>query len=299
LHYGRQRRRIRRLRVVAVLVVIAVGGYIAFRVARGDSPHDYLAGGDWPTRGQASLVVGSGRVESSPDQRPVPIASVAKVMTAYLVLRSAPLAPGADGFRLTVTEADAENTVARQRNDESVVSVDAGEVLTERQALAALLLPSANNVAVMLARHVAGSVESFVNEMNRTARAMRMKHTTYTDPSGLDESTRSTGADQILLAQAAMRDATFASIVATPSYELPVAGAVRNTDGLLGRRGFVGIKTGSDDAAGGCFMFRTHRVVNGRRTDITGIVLGQRGDDLIAAALNAASQLADRVAPAP
>ena len=282
-----------------MLAVIAACAYVAFRATRGDTPHDYLANGDWPTRGQASIVVGSGRVESSPGQRPVPIASVAKVMTAYLVLRSAPLSPGADGFSLTVTEADAENTLARQRNDESVVPVEAGEVLTERQALAALLLPSANNVATMLARHVSGSVESFVNEMNRTAQSLRMKHTTYTDPSGLDESTRSTGADQILLARVAMRDTTFASIVATPRYELPVAGAVRNTDTLLGRRGFVGIKTGSDDAAGGCFMFRTKRIVNGRSTDITGIVLGQQGDDLIASALNAASQLADRVAPAP
>lgn len=285
--------------MVAVLAVIAVCAYVVLRVTRGNTPHLYVADSDWPTLGQAALVVGSGRVESSPGQRPVPIASVAKVMTAYLVLRSAPLAPDADGFRFTATEADAENTVARQRNDESVVPVEAGEVLTERQALAALLLPSANNVAAMLARHVAGSVESFVNEMNRTARAMRMKDTTYTDPSGLDESTRSTAADQILLARAAMRDATFASIVSTPGYELPVAGSVRNTDTLLGRRGFVGIKTGSDDAAGGCFMFRTQRVVNGRSTDITGIVLGQQGDDLIASALNAASQLADRVAPAP
>src|SRR6266542_5912903 len=91
-------------------------------------------------------------------------------------------------------------TEARRRNDESPVPVRAGEQLTERQALAALLLPSANNMAAMLARHVAGSVAAFVGEMNRAARAMRMTHTTYTDPSGLDDGTRSTAADQVILA---------------------------------------------------------------------------------------------------
>ena len=188
-------------------------------------------------------------------------------------------------------------TEARRRNDESPVPVRAGEQLTERQALAALLLPSANNMAAMLARHVASSVAAFVGEMNRAARAMRMTHTTYTDPSGLDDGTRSTAADQVILARAAMRESAFASMVAKRQYEIPVAGIVHTTDTLLGTRGFVGIKTGSDDAAGGCFMFRTRRVVDGDLVDATGVVLGQHGDDLVAAGLDAAAHLADLVAP--
>ena len=51
----------------------------------------------------------------------------------------------------------------------------------------AILLPSANNIAVLVARQVAGSVASFVAEMNRTAHALGMSHTTYTDPSGYDD----------------------------------------------------------------------------------------------------------------
>ena len=86
--------------------------------------------------------------------------------------------------------------------------------------------------------------------------------------------------------------------MATRSYRLPVEGEVRNTDTLLGQHGFVGMKTGSDDAAGGCFMFRSRRVVNGRVVDLIGVVLGQRGHNLITAALQAARQLADRLAPA-
>jgi D-alanyl-D-alanine carboxypeptidase (penicillin-binding protein 5/6) len=76
-----------------------------------------------------------------------------------------------------------------------------------------------------------------------------------------------------------------------------VVGEVQNTDALLGTDGFVGMKTGSDDAAGGCFMFRSRRELHGRAVDLIGVVLGQHGDNLISAGLYAAKQLADRVAP--
>jgi D-alanyl-D-alanine carboxypeptidase (penicillin-binding protein 5/6) len=84
--------------------------------------------------------------------------------------------------------------------------------------------------------------------------------------------------------------------VRTPSAWIPVAGTVRNTDTLLGHGGFVGVKTGSDDAAGGCFAFRAIRRIHGRQTTITGVVLGQPGDDQIAAGLIAAAAMVDRIA---
>jgi D-alanyl-D-alanine carboxypeptidase (penicillin-binding protein 5/6) len=93
-----------------------------------------------------------------------------------------------------------------------------------------------------------------------------------------------------------MRVPVFASIVATPSATLPVAGTVHNTNTLLGRSGFVGVKTGSDDAAGGCFAFRAIRWIDGKRTTITGVVLGQPGHDRIAAGLAAADAMVDRIA---
>ena len=93
-----------------------------------------------------------------------------------------------------------------------------------------------------------------------------------------------------------MRLPVFASIVATPSATLPVAGTVHNTDTLLGYDGFVGVKTGSDDAAGGCFAFRAIRWIGGKRTTITGVVLGQPGHDRIAAGLAAADAMVNRIA---
>jgi len=166
----------------------------------------------------------------------------------------------------------------------------------ERLALQALLLPSANNIAAVLARWDAGSVARLVARMNATARSLGMTHTRYTDPSGYDDATVSTAADQVRIVDRAMRLPVFASIVAAPSATLPVAGTVHNTNTLLGYGGFVGVKTGSDDAAGGCFAFRAIRWIDGKRTTITGVVLGQPGHDQIAAGLAAADAMVDRIA---
>jgi D-alanyl-D-alanine carboxypeptidase (penicillin-binding protein 5/6) len=250
----------------------------------------------WPADGQAAFVrAGQSQIQAGPNQHPAAIASVAKVMTAYLVLRDHPLRPGEDGPAITLTDADVADTDRRRRQHESVVSIAVGEDLTERQALQALLLPSANNIAAVLARWDAGSTERFVGRMNAAARSLRMTHTRYTDPSGYDDATVSTAADQVRIVIRAMRLPVFADIVAAPSATLPVAGTVHNTDTLLGHNGFVGVKTGSDSAAGGCFAFRAVRLVDGKRTTITGVVLGQPGHDRIAAGLAAADAMVDRL----
>ena len=176
------------------------------------------------------------------------------------------------------------------------MSIAAGEQLTELQALHALLLPSANNIAAVLARWDAGSADRFVARMNATAGPLGMTHTRYTDPSGYDDATVSTAADQVRLVDRAMRLPVFASIVATPSATLPVAGTVHNTNTLLGHNGFIGVKTGSTGAAGGCFAFRAIRWIGGKRTTITGVVLGQPGHNRITAGLAAAAAMVDRIA---
>jgi serine-type D-Ala-D-Ala carboxypeptidase (penicillin-binding protein 5/6) len=274
--------------LLAVLSVVAVAAVVAVRYLTDDARRDYLGAGGWPTAGEAAYSVNGGPVRGSSDQRSVPIASLAKVMTAYIVLRHH---PGTTGLALDVGADDVADTATRKSEDQSIVEVAAGERLTGRQALAALLLPSANNVAVMLARETSGTVSAFVAEMNDTAHSLGMMHTRYTDPSGFDPGTRSTATDQVLLARAAMRLPLLRAMVAHSSYEIPVAGTVHNTDTLLGTDGFAGIKTGSMDASGGCFMFLSHRAAG----DVYGVVLGQHGHNLITAGLYAGKQLADRV----
>ena len=251
----------------------------------------------WPAHGQAAFVVsGKSQIQVGPNQHAAPIASVTKVMTAYLVLRDHPLRAGEDGPTLTLTDADVADTARRRAQQQSVVSVAAGEELTERQALEALLLPSANNIAIVLARWDAGSVDKFVAEMNAAAQSLSMTSTDYTDPSGFEETTVSSAADQVRIVERAMSVPVLASIVAMTSAALPVAGTVANTDTLLGHDGFVGVKTGSDNAAGGCFAFQAVRTVHGRQTTITGVVLGQPGANQVAAGLNGAKAMVDRIA---
>jgi D-alanyl-D-alanine carboxypeptidase (penicillin-binding protein 5/6) len=309
-----RRIRIRPKRLAGLLIVIAaLAGARGYQLLTSSSstPHspsvvlrrdhrgaqgDGLRTTAWPASGQAAVQIGHSQVQAGPNQHAAAIASVAKVMTAYVVLHDHPLQPGQDGPTITLTDADVADTDVRAGRDESVVPVAAGEQLTERQALQALLLPSANNIAAVLARWDAGSADRFVARMNATARSLGMTHTRYTDPSGYDDATVSTAADQVRIVDRAMRLPVFASIVATPSATLPVAGTVHNTNTLLGHNGFVGVKTGSDDAAGGCFAFRAIRWIDGNRTTITGVVLGQPGDDRVTAGLAAADAMVDRIA---
>ena len=208
-------------------------------------------------------MLGNGRPAASPDEQPAPIASLAKVMTAYLTLKRYPLSGAQDGFTITITAAEAQAEAQDAADNQSVVAVQAGEQLTERQLLEALLIPSGNNIAQILAAQVAGSETSFIAEMNAEARALGMDHTIYTDPSGFDPSTVSTAADQLRVFQQAMRFPVFRQIVSMASVTLPVAGTLTNFNPLIAD-GYGG-KTGSDSAAGGCLAFFTNVTVGGRR----------------------------------
>lgn len=297
------------MRAAGLLVVIAaIAGSLGYRLSASSfstaaSPIDVprgeqrgaVLGTVWPAYGQAAVRIGQAQIHAGPNQRAAPIASVAKVMTAYLVLRDHPLRPGERGPTMSFTAADVADTERRRGQGESVVAIAAGERLTELQALQALLLPSANNVAAALARWDAGSQERFVARMNATARSLGMTHTRYTDPSGYDAATVSTAADQLRLVVRAMRLPVFARIVATQTATLPVAGTVHNTNALLGRDGFAGVKTGSTSSAGGCFAFRAIRWIGGTRATITGVVLGQPGRSRIAAGLAAGAAIVDRI----
>jgi D-alanyl-D-alanine carboxypeptidase (penicillin-binding protein 5/6) len=251
----------------------------------------------WPREGQAAVEVeGVGGFGTSGGSTPVPIASVAKVMTAYITLLEHPLGTGENGFTITITPADVEEEERRVALGESTLSVRAGERLSERQALEALLLPSANNIAELLAIHDAGGRAAFLARMNATARRLGMHSSTYTDPSGFEDTTVSTAADQLKLARAAMGEPAFAHIVSKPSVDLPVVDDVANYNGLVGEDGYVGVKTGSDRAAGGCLVFAKRVTLGGRRLTVLGVVLGQREGSLIEAALTSARRLGDSAA---
>ncbi|HLI44514.1 MAG TPA: hypothetical protein VKU92_08590 [Acidimicrobiales bacterium] len=230
----------------------------------------------FPAKGEGAVaVMGSGVVAESPHEAEVPIASVTKMMTAYLVLKAHPLRGAEQGPSLRVTAAEHAAWIYASEHDDSNVELVTGERLTERQLLEALLIPSADNVATILARWVGGTGARFVAEMNATAASLGMAHTHYADPSGLDPRTRSTAADQALLATVVMANPVLRSIVASTDLPFPVMGHIWNYNPVLGVDGVVGVKSGFTDQAGGCLVAAAWEEVAGRRSLVVEVSLGQ------------------------
>jgi D-alanyl-D-alanine carboxypeptidase (penicillin-binding protein 5/6) len=250
----------------------------------------------WPSHGAAAVgVSGLGFVASSGNEQAIPAASVTKVMTALIVLFDDPLVVGATGPGVTVTEADVQSYQNDLAQGQSVVRVEAGEVLSELQLLRGMLIPSANNFAEIAARWDGGSVGAFVGKMNARAAAMKMTHTHFADPAGASPQSVSTPSDLLILGLAAMKNPEFADIVAMPQVDLPLVGTVPNVNGVLGQSGIVGIKTGSGLNAGANFLFASSQMVDNHTVLIIGCVMGQ---PTLPSAFAAAKALIAAMAPA-
>jgi D-alanyl-D-alanine carboxypeptidase (penicillin-binding protein 5/6) len=229
----------------------------------------------WPQTGSVAVAVQDlGTIASFGPQVALPMASTAKIMTGLLILERHPLALTAQGPAISVTADDVTTYQTEKAQGQSVFPVAAGEQLSEYQALEALLVPSGNNIAELLAAWDAGSVSSFVDGMNGRARALGLSHTHYADPSGLSPESVSTPADLIHLAEVAMRDPVFAEIVAQPEATLPVAGRVFNVDAAVGQNGIIGVKTGSSGPAGACFVFAATVTADNQPARIFGAIMG-------------------------
>ncbi|MFJ5025005.1 serine hydrolase [Streptomyces goshikiensis] len=246
----------------------------------------YTLGGQfsvpWPAKGQGALrVPGSGDIGTFGEQKPVPTASVAKVMTAYVILKSHPLRKGDPGAQI---EIDAKAVADGASDHESrVEGLVAGTKFSQQDMLKMLMIPSANNVARLLARWDGGtdSEAAFVEKMNAAARELGMTNTTYTDPSGLDAATVSTAADQLKLADAVMKEEAFRAVVALPSAEIKgLSTPLYNNNTLLTVNGLSirGIKTGSSTPAGGALMWAAYKSVGDETPLILGTLMDQHVD---------------------
>jgi len=101
----------------------------------------------------------------------------------------------------------------------------------------------------------------------------------------------------VIMSMKAMADPTFASIVAMPAATFPVGGTQQNYDYEVGHDGIIGVKTGSDSAAQGCWAFAAQRTVAGTARTVYGVVLGIPADSegLLEPALTAGVALANAV----
>ncbi len=238
----------------------------------------------WPTEGQAYVEVsGLGPIGSYGAQKPIPIGSVAKTMTAYIIMRDHPLKPGKKGDMIRVDkQAEEDGKKGAGHGDESVLdTVKEGDYISQKDALSAVMIPSANNIARLLARWDAGSQEAFVKKMNATAKDLGMKNTTYTDPSGLIETTVSTAQDQVKLGKKAMEIRSLVDITKLPTWTDPSGKTWRNFNTLPPYNNAIGLKTGSTSKAGGNLLFAGRQQVGDTTQLIVGAVLGQHRPPII------------------
>lgn len=289
-------------RIVAVVViVVAAIAYVVVQLVRPVPPvvatsvvttrslPGAAASITWPGQGEAAIgVEGVGLLAQGGTQSETPLASVTKLMTAYIVLKDHPLAKTATGPDVTVTATDVSTFETDQAQGDSVVAVTAGEQLNEQQLLEALLIPSGDNIATMLAVWDAGSESAFVSKMNTTAQQLGLADTHYTDASGVAPGTESTAVAQVRLAMADMAMPAFRAVVAMTQATLPVAGVVYNVNAELGTDGIIGVKTGYTSEAGGCFVFAATTKVDGRTRTVVGAVLHQLGTSAQPSALTEA-----------
>ncbi|MCI3272386.1 D-alanyl-D-alanine carboxypeptidase [Streptomyces cylindrosporus] len=236
----------------------------------------------WPSEGQGRLDVnGIGTMGTFGKQTPVAIGSVAKAMTAYIVLKDHPLKSGQDGPKITV-DALAEKEAGYYKDGESTLTtVKEGDVLTEKEALSAIMIPSANNIARLLARWDAGTEAAFIKKMNDTAKDLGMTGTTYTDASGLKETTVSTASDQVKLGNELVKIPALTDITKLPTWVDPSGKKWDNYNRLVPYNGAIGIKTGTTTKAGGNLLFAATKEVGGETVTVVGAILGQHTAPII------------------
>jgi D-alanyl-D-alanine carboxypeptidase (penicillin-binding protein 5/6) len=231
---------------------------------------------------RAALLYDSGKKRTlwskSADTR-LAIGSMTKVMTALVVLKSG----GSLNKTVTITNADVARTLSPVGG--STAYLRAGDKLTVRQLLYALMLPSGCDAASALARTY-GGYSGFVKKMNAEARKLHLNNTHYANYDGLNYEINnkvrwthaegySTARDQVTLGRAAMQYSTFRTVVGTAAYHLPASRGHHDyrwytTNHLLGRYpGAIGIKTGHTDMAGYCLLFADQR----RGRTLVGVLL--------------------------
>lgn len=234
----------------------------AVTTADNDSSVTALASNSPALDATAALLVSpdSGMVlySKNADQKRYP-ASTTKIMTALLTLENV------SNLDETVTSeaVDFENVTA----DSSNAGILLGEQVTVRDLLYALMLPSANEAAYMLARHVGGSWEQFVDMMNDRAAELGCTGTHFCNPCGLHEDDHYTTAhDLYLIAKEAMKDVTFRDIVSTVQHRMAKTNLheeriIYTTNQLIfssfqpwSYANCLGIKTGHTSQAGNCFV---------------------------------------------
>lgn len=218
---------------------------------------------------------------------PLPMASVAKIVTALVVLDAKPFDVGTAGPSLTISAADYQDYIDYSTSFARTVVVFPGESWTEREMLQALILGSSNNHADTLARWAYGSVPAYLEAANAWLARNGLAGTHVADATGLDAASAGTATDLARLAGIAAADPVIAEVIATPASALADRRGVENTTAYLPQQGITGISRSYTDAGGVCFLF-TAEVRAGESTfTFAGAFIGEPDYDTLTADLTA------------
>lgn len=277
--------------VIAVAAAVVVGVRLATPLPQVgvvlDRPTSLVVPGvpqalPWPHEGQAAVFVPAlGLDQRSGEEAPIPAASLTKLVTALVILRDHPLPASAQGPDIPITAADVAEFGQQEVLGQSTVPIAVGEVLTERQALEALVIRSANDVAYALAVWDAGSEAAFVAKMNVAAHDLGALQSHFVDASGYEPGSVSTASDVLKVAAADMAIPAFAEVAGMATATLPDVGVVHNIVPEVGGNGVVGVKSGYTSQAGGCVVLASDDLVAGRPVLVLVAVLGQDVTDPI------------------
>lgn len=186
-----------------------------------------------------------------------PTASTVKLLTALVAAHDPSLRPDRV---ITASAAEVQRTQLGYAQGDSELSLHVGERLTVHDLLLALLLPSADNAADMLAAASSGGTQGFLAAMHRASERIGLGSPAFGDASGLSARNQFSPAGAVRLAQAALRDPLVASIIRLRSARLSNGQVVRNLNQLLTTYpGAIGLKTGYTPTAGYMLVFAAER----------------------------------------
>ena len=231
----------------------------------------------WINNVESAMAINGQQILTYGQQKELPTASTAKLVTALVVLKAKPIPAGETGPIITMTPADVAIYNNYVKKNGSVMTIVNGENLNEYQILEGMLLPSADNLADILATWAYGSLSNYANVANQYLKQHHINHTHIgTDASGYSSSTTSTAKDLVKIGELVMKNPVLAQIVnEKQAYDIPVVGTINNLNYLLGADGINGIKTGSTNLAGGVFVgSANYQLPNSKSVPIITAVMG-------------------------
>lgn len=232
----------------------------------------------WPSYGHSAFIIPGENLAaisdpSTQETQPVPIASLAKVITALAIMQKSPIQEGEQGPTYSFSAHDVAIYELYVQKNGAVLPVEVGTQISQRQSLDGMLMVSANNITDSQVLRTFGSMESYIEYANTMLRELGFSKTTVADASGFSPQTVSTAEEMAQIGHLYMKNPVLRSIALQKTAQVPVTGEIRNFNALVKQDGIIGIKIGNTDEAGRCFMAADLQAGTGETASIA-VVLG-------------------------